>query len=99
MSFKDEFPKEYAISEAIQQLVGAGFLVDESWHNDMCPKFAVVNRPYHTLWCEPERPEDREFPEGTRYRIDISDRDGQWIETVLETDDVDEVVRFVSEIV
>lgn len=68
MTWEYEFGESYAIPSEIIRLYEAGLLEDRSWHNDVCPSFAVPGYPedddYITrIWVDHPDPEEREFGE------------------------------------
>jgi hypothetical protein len=52
-------------------------LIDESWHNDACPK-AVKQLPDGTVlavWVENDDPEKREIPGSAKFTVSIYDQE------------------------
>lgn len=77
-------------------------LDDTSWHNDVSPSFSLVINSVNveTLWINYADPEKREMDEGVRftyYTYEPSGEHNEPLETLLSTDDVDEVRRFLQE--
>lgn len=70
---------------------------DASWHNDACPRFCVeVGDKTIDIFIAEEAAAEREYPDGTRYSVQLSDSDGTNI--LLDTDDFDAVKAKVAEI-
>jgi len=94
MTYLTEFPE----FESSDVPVFEGF-TDTSWHNDTCPSF---ERPLKhgvsiRVWVEHQDPQKRDyFVE--RFAIDIM-QDCECLETVLITDDLDQVRAEIKKLV
>jgi hypothetical protein len=93
---------EYAVPEEVLELLarGRGLLVDASYGNDVCPRFArhyprIGPEVWLNLWVEHPLPERRESP-GARFLVEIVP-EGHALprHEVLATDDAGEAVRAV----
>lgn len=71
MSYKTEFNSRYNIPPVLQ---GAGWF-DNSWHNDVCPKFDNPGAGLR-VWVDYENPETREI-EGKQYNVQAIDEEGE----------------------
>lgn len=73
-----EFGRGHAVPQLLDELVQGGELADMSWHNDICPSFAITARTADAdaprLWVEHREPERRERP-GCRYVVDGRDEE------------------------
>jgi len=60
--WQHEFSAAYAVPAALDQLVNAGAIADNSWHHDVCPHFEKVidADTYMALWIEHPDPQMRE---------------------------------------
>jgi hypothetical protein len=88
MTYQTEFP-EMADDTACATLAGrADAWEDTSWANDQCPSFTC---DVFVVWCQPEKAEDREFPDMKRFGITDEGR------SVLETDDFADVLAFTDD--
>jgi hypothetical protein len=72
--------------------------MDESWHNDVCPRFVVVDVVSDVLavWVDYPAPEEREFPSLPRFRAYVEGTDGESCKTVVETDRWEDLLRAVD---
>jgi hypothetical protein len=93
--WRKEFGDGFAIPSGI---TGNPRFNDISWHNDMCPSFAVDVDPdahtkgrYIVVWAEHPEASEREL-KMKRYLVCWRDNDGNG-DDILETDDVEEAVR------
>lgn len=68
---------------------------DISYGNDTCPSFEVVGKRL-VVWVDAADPDKREVP-GKRFGITRVNADCEYIESLLDTDDWNEVLAFVSE--
>jgi hypothetical protein len=105
--WKKQFGEGYAIPEPITQAVEAGLLIDESWHNDMCPSFS--NKPTATdkcqirIWVEHPDPSQREHvspKDGPtkpveRFSVLTYDLQGNYDRTIIQTDDLAEALKAI----
>lgn len=80
-------------------------LTDTSWHNDVAPSFSVVAKHgdmtvhVETLWLDYADPAQREMEGNKRFMYLTYDPKGEHnepLETLLDTDDVDEAKRFLE---
>ena len=73
-----------------------GDFVDTSWHNDACPSITSDALGLH-IWIDYADKSVREFEDGLRFIVARQD-DGVVIdETILETDDWDEVLAVIEQ--
>jgi len=75
------------------KLESLGF-IDESWGNDICPKFFSIDLNL-MVWVDYENENDREFKIGKRFAIVAQDDD-----CIFETDsfnELDEVIKKIIE--
>jgi hypothetical protein len=79
MSWREEFPPEYAVPEALDLLAsqaqsdahGSG-LIDTSWHNDVCPSFALrlpLEGVGVLIWADHPSTSERECSSPTRFNV------------------------------
>ena len=91
MTFATEFP-DYPAKD--MPTIPPGF-VDTSWHNNSAPSFA---NDKFSVWVDYADESQREYPGGKRFAVNEIDADGafksDWPD--FETDDWDEVLRFVA---
>lgn len=80
-----EHGKGYAVPEAVLKLFR-----DCSWHNEMCPRFAVgsIDENSLSLWVDHPVAEEREIEGNGRYLVCRPDFDGPNI-NIYEGDDLD----------
>lgn len=64
-------------------------LRDDSWHNDICPKFTLVSNERITLWSDHPEVDQREMG-GKRFVVTEDEN------TLLETDDLQTVLSFLE---
>lgn len=77
------------------------FLSDSSWRNDTSPSFAILNGNIQcVLWVENATPALRGLEGSLRYTVESfpNPDDRTVAETLLNTDDSDELVRFLATI-
>jgi hypothetical protein len=77
-------------------LLAAGW-IDQSWHNDVCPRFVSADNA-RVLWIDHADPEQRETM-GARFIVQALDVDGEidWdLDALLATDDWAEVLQFIG---
>lgn len=94
MTFQTEFP-DYPVAD-MPAMPAHGDFVDTSWHNDTCPSITSDALGLH-IWIDFADKSVREFEDGPRF---IVVRQGHGIEvgeTILETDDWDEVLSFIEQ--
>jgi hypothetical protein len=72
---------------------------DSSWHNDICPSFRVrLDEAYALrIAVDFKDPNEREHSHGHRFSLDLYDKDEEWQETILTTDDWDKVLATVKD--
>lgn len=68
MSHRNEFSADYSVPTEIDALVESGLLRDESWHNDVCPRFES-HETGRRIWVEHINPELREWTPCSRYAV------------------------------
>ena len=92
MTWQQEFGADFDVPEIIRQLCRLGVLVDTSWHNDICPSFALNDGndgQLLGLWCDHPATKEREMPEWPRFRVcDGPSVDPEHTKDHLATDDV-----------
>lgn len=71
---------------------------DTSWHNDTCPSFSNEFVGLR-LWVEANDVEQREYDDMSKYSLVTINEDFEQIEVILETENLDEVIAKVNEIV
>jgi hypothetical protein len=89
--WQDEFGKEFEPPREILELVRIGKLIDQSWHNDVCPSFSPAWDPSGEevrLWSDAIKPEDRECQGFDRFGVTLYDGDGGFQEEAVRTNDV-----------
>jgi len=100
-SWASEFGSDYDVPGEVEALVQAGYVFDDSWHNDVCPSFVISGTETeaydgYKLWVEHVNPDLREWAgEGDRFVI-TDGANGH--EPVLETDDINKAVAKVKEL-
>lgn len=74
--WRDEHGEEYAVPSVIETAEG---FVDESWHNDTCPRFAhnvtekgITYAHVVTIWIEHPEIKQREFEEAVRFIVEYA---------------------------
>lgn len=76
--WKDEFGAEYAVPAALDAMVEAGTLADQSWHNDVAPSFTLVEHEHDgdlwddglpRLWVNHPDRENREYENAPRFLV------------------------------
>ena len=90
MGYREEFPE---IDPATMPEMPAGF-EDQSWHNDASPTFYSVELSI-AIAVQHEDPEKRELEDSRRFIVFKQDEDGPGND-LLETDEWDEVTRFID---
>lgn len=74
MSYKTEFGAEFDLGF---NLADYPFLVDKSYHNDVCPSFYFVKDGQHyVLWVDYAEPAQREDEDAPRYMIQKAENEG-----------------------
>ena len=90
----NEFGPDYAIPVEILNLVRAGKLADQSWHNDACPSFAIAEGV--TLWVAHPAPDSR-AGQAKRFGVALYDEDGAHLSDAIETDDLKELLHYLAD--
>lgn len=92
--WKIEHGSSYAVPERVLALVAEGRLYDDSWHNDVCPRFDTALRGRTlTLWIEHPDPNEREDgPETKRYLVQEFDEEDYFVEDIIATDNLNEAL-------
>lgn len=103
MSYKTAFGVDFDLGFDLSDYP---FLVDKSYHHDVCPSFYFVkNGQYYVLWVDFADPAQREDEDGPRYMIQKAENEGTEDdpdvyagsgEVVLEFDNVIDIHRFIS---
>ena len=70
-NWKEEFDESYEVPEIISEA-----LLDQSWHNNICPSFSNDDDEI-TLWCEHPDFDQREMQEDYRYSVSVWYDDGR----------------------
>lgn len=81
--YRQEFPD---FDHDLPEIPG---LVDQSWHNDVCPHFEGHNVE---LWCDYATPALREFPDGKIYTLHNGSAGDGASEVIAESDDLDAIL-------
>lgn len=94
LTYKDHFPHRTPINVEIP----AGF-VDDSWRDDVCPKFINLDMGL-LLWVEEPDPAKRETPDWPRYRLERVKRSPDVYdfldEVVVESENYDDVLKAID---
>jgi hypothetical protein len=88
MSWTTEHGAQYEVPEAVLTLVREGLAIDDSWHNDSCPRFRNEAREV-SFWVEHPDPNRRET-DGPRFLV-MFDEDYPFY-SVVWTDELSEAV-------
>jgi hypothetical protein len=91
--YEEEFPKDFKVPREIIQYVKQGLLEDTSWHNDESPSFGtrLADGTLLRLWVGHPNLHRREG--APRYGLYVQEDFGDPAdETIMETDDVEEVL-------
>ena len=82
MGYDTEFPEEYWPDKNVVKKIESMGFQDNSWHNDIDPHWASggfipleSDTKSIEIWIAPENKSKREFPELSRFRVVLSDRD------------------------
>jgi hypothetical protein len=88
MSYQTEFPS-FGILDVVLPI---GF-TDISWHNDCCPSFErqLPDGRSTRIWVDFADPDKREL-DGSRFALCVYNADGEWVETLIETNDWSNIV-------
>lgn len=88
MTYATEFPDMANDTACATMASRADAWEDTSWGCDQSPSFTC---DVFVVWCQPERPEDREFPEMKRFAMVCEG------ESMLETDDFADILAFIDD--
>ena len=88
--------EEFGLEAGVPAVV-AEAMNDDSWHNDICPKFRSKLREGIVLWVDFPDPADREMG-GSRYSVCLWDEEVPTGKTVLNTEDLSEALAKVTEL-
>jgi hypothetical protein len=91
-TIQTEFP-DYDVSTL--PVIPAGF-VDESWHNEACPRFDHPALRL-SLWIDYADPAQRELPEARRFYLQRCDEDWCGLEDLADTDDWAVVLKAIED--
>ena len=92
-TFENEFP-DYPVVD-MPAMPAQGDFFDTSWHNDACPSITSDALGLR-IWIDFADKSVREFEDGARFIV-VRQRDGvQTGNTVIETDDWDEVLAVIE---
>jgi hypothetical protein len=96
-TWENQFGSDFEIPAEITSVMR-----DTSWCNDMTPTFEPTGQtdkhdPHVELWADHAKREMREVQDGKRYWVTVASRDGNDVETIIETDDAAEAVRAAAE--
>ncbi len=97
------YGEAYSIEGDIyKQLTDAGY-EDESWRNDVCPKFAKPlthhGRPdgrQMIIWVDAKNESDREVPDDFRFCVQVS-YECETVAVICSTDSIDDALREAEE--
>jgi hypothetical protein len=102
MSWRKEFASDYNVPPEILSLVQSGKLSDESWHNDVCPRF-VTPDPIDSreIWSDHPDPDQREMAL-PRYRVyqavgGFEDYPPELCQTLYEGDNIASALAALTE--
>jgi hypothetical protein len=92
MSYRTEFP-DFVLDVVIPD----GF-EDNSWHNDVCPRFEkqLPDGNYLVIWVDFANPSEREYLNCHRFAVDLHDSDFTCLETLITSDDWHEITLFID---
>lgn len=90
MSYSTEFPQEYAVPADLLALLADEGWEDNSWGNDACPSFIKGDR---CLWIQPEKREDREFPDCDRFSLETFIDDANEDQVLWSTEELETCIR------
>lgn len=92
-NYKNQFDN-YPIENEAKKLISIGFQ-DTSWGNDVCPSFENEKLKIR-VWVDHSDSELREISGYHQYAIAKLNNDLEPIETLLETDDFQEIIDFIK---
>ena len=84
-NYEKEFPDFGPLGVSIPE----GF-TDTSWHNDACPSFTSEA---FKIWVDYANPDNREIPQSTRFTLCRVDAEGEYVSTVLASDNWADIVK------
>jgi hypothetical protein len=90
MTYREEFPD---FDPATMPSIPAGW-TDQSWHNDTCPSFYTSNGK--VVFVDFADVSLREWQDGKRFNVKVDPEIADFNEFLLETDDWQEVLKFVE---
>lgn len=96
MSFDTEFSTDYIIHDRIREFIASGKLKDQSHHDDDCPSFGFTKKSMIVLFVDHPDKNKREDLYDLQFSIISYYLDPNGPNMLLETDDVDEVIRFIE---
>jgi len=67
---------------------------DNSWHNDVCPRFASTINDAISVWVDHPDPKHREM-QGRRFSVSLENSEGQLVHIQM-TDDLGETLRMLD---
>lgn len=93
MSYKTEFP-HFILDVTIPD----GF-ADQSWHNNACPSFEkqLPDGQYLIIWVDYADPKDRDYSQFPRFSIDLHDTDYCHVDTLIASDNWQDILDFIAE--
>lgn len=96
MSWKVEHGKEFDVPSLIEYMAKKGILVDQSWHNDSMPRFAIVDPEDEEngvlIWVDHPMGSQREAGPGPRFMVHGGEFSGDPVDQ-FETDDLEKAVE------
>jgi len=96
-----EHGRDYRVPDEVTELVMSGHLLDHSYHNDTCPKFALAKSydEYNeaAVYLFVEHPEaDKRESDTPRFTISYSNHGDGVYETFLEIDSFVKVLEWIG---
>lgn len=92
-TFQTEFP-DYPVTD-MPAMPAHGNFVDTSWHNNACPSITSDDLGLH-IWIDFVDKSLREFQDGPRFIVTRQDNEFETIDTVLETEEWNEVLAVIE---
>lgn len=100
MSWKDEHGAEFDVPALIQYMVKKGMLVDQSWHNDSMPRFAIVDPADEEngvlIWVDHPMGSQREAGAGPRFLVHGGEISSDPVDQ-FDTDDLEQAITTALE--
>lgn len=97
MSWKDEHGAEFEVPSLIQYMTKKGMLVDQSWHNDAMPRFAIVDPDDEengvVIWVDHPMGSQREHGPSLRFMVHGGEISGGDPVDQFETDDLEKAIE------